>query len=1313
MNLTEIFRTRIEIDGNPAINEIGKLELEVRELKAALKSIPKETEEWKTLSKQAQEMERLMNIAQKTADKLSFSLETQAKKNNDVKDQITLLSQAENKDEAQIKALNKELKSLEMQYERTSNSLTYQKNQISLQSQALKEVQTKLKQTAQTTQEYTTASEKLTTVENKLQEVRQATGLLGMTMNQLKQVQKEYNQQITNLTFGTDKYNEVKKSLQEVNSVIQHQQNDLRDTRTQWQKLKDGMRDLGTATMGNIFGEVALRAFDAMTQALVGTVTQAAKLSDELADIARFTGFSAEETLKLNQQLSEIQTRTGTGDLREIVMVAGQLGVAKEDILGFVESIDKASVALSKEFGGSSEAVANALGKLKGLFAETKNMNFGEAMSRIGSALTAAGSASAASAPQIADFTQRIGAIGELGPKLTESLGLGTALLDLGLTSEIASSGLQALFLTAGKEAEAFAKQIGITKEEFIKLQNENPNEMILELAKSFKGLSNEEVMAGLQRMGITSGETVKVMALLKDNTDKVVSAQKLMRDEFDNNTKLQEAFNIKMKTFGAQVDLAKKEINGLVASISSALLPVMTKGIELIVSFVMILKAMPKFLNDNKVAIGSLVVAMLAFNAQAIIAQANILRTNFNLLTLQATTRAYAIATGIATAAQTALNVAMIANPVGLVVAAIALLIGSLAYLYTNSEKAREVMDTMWQTLKGIANTYIEVAKIMFDFYTSILTLDFSKAFDTLQGSWDRLKKSFQEGATPVINAPIQKQSMLFSKEYKAKQGKISLDTSGLQQEQQYVSPQDDAALIEANKERAAKLKEEEDKKKAEKNKKSLDDLKKLNEERSKLTKEALQNLQDLELQMMAEGEEKELLQLKRKYEKLYGEIADAQEKGLSNTLAVQQTDALDKLSAAEKEKILEKYRQSGIDKDNAEQDAIVATRKKLAEKELTAIEANKANKDARATLNNLDTQNNLVGDFLATDDNSEKAAIQEQIKVADFDHKQVLLDNENWFQEQKLAILQKYGLLTEEQENAILLKQKEAEKQKTDNTIAEAERRRQVSQAEFKATLGAASSLVGALGNLQNALGKDGEEWIDFKNALTLAQIGIDTASAISSLTAASSANPSNAVTFGAAGAIQFATGIASILANIAKASSILSGANKPKAPTSKAANVGSSSSSGESRYFDGGNVPRRQAEGYTGGSSIYEPIPMTAHGGEYIFPNWMMKLPPVANFVAMSEGVRTGKLSEQALYNYNPNSRNNSPQNGFFEGGQVPQNNNPSAKEEMLMSMMRELMAEMVVIKNTKLKAYVVARDVTEIQNEENQLDIDATL
>jgi hypothetical protein len=80
-------------------------------------------------------------------------------------------------------------------------------------------------------------------------------------------------------------------------------------------------------------------------------------------------------------------------------------------------------------------------------------------------------------------------------------------------------------------------------------------------------------------------------------------------------------------------------------------------------------------------------------------------------------------------------------------------------------------------------------------------------------------------------------------------------------------------------------------------------------------------------------------------------------------------------------------------------------------------------------------------------------------------------------------------------------------------------------------------------AIGNALGALSGMAEQGSDLQKGLALGQVAVDTAVAISSLTASSEANPANAVTFGGAGISQFATGIIRILANIAQAKSILS--------------------------------------------------------------------------------------------------------------------------------------------------------------------------
>lgn len=110
--------------------------------------------------------------------------------------------------------------------------------------------------------------------------------------------------------------------------------------------------------------------------------------------------------------------------------------------------------------------------------------------------------------------------------------------------------------------------------------------------------------------------------------------------------------------------------------------------------------------------------------------------------------------------------------------------------------------------------------------------------------------------------------------------------------------------------------------------------------------------------------------------------------------------------------------------------------------------------------------------------------------------------------------------------------------DKDRTDNEKAQSELRLNVNKAVNEAYIDSAIMVF----NAASGLARQGSEE---QKILALTAIGIDTAEAIAHLTEKSEDNPLNSVTFGAAGVIQFAAGIARILANISAAKNYISGA------------------------------------------------------------------------------------------------------------------------------------------------------------------------
>lgn len=93
------------------------------------------------------------------------------------------------------------------------------------------------------------------------------------------------------------------------------------------------------------------------------------------------------------------------------------------------------------------------------------------------------------------------------------------------------------------------------------------------------------------------------------------------------------------------------------------------------------------------------------------------------------------ATAIGLVTAAQTALNAVMAANPIGLVVIAIAGLVTAFVALWNNCEEFREFWINLWDNIKEIAEKVWKAIKEVF-----------TKAWDGIKNAFAKTKEFFKE---------------------------------------------------------------------------------------------------------------------------------------------------------------------------------------------------------------------------------------------------------------------------------------------------------------------------------------------------------------------------------------------------------------------------------------------------------------------------------------------------------------------------------------------------------------------------------------
>ena len=133
-----------------------------------------------------------------------------------------------------------------------------------------------------------------------------------------------------------------------------------------------------------------------------------ADMQAEEANVIKYTGMTAEQVERLNEEFRRMDTRTSRENLNRLAQEAGRLGkTTEEDVMGYVRASDKVNVALD-ELG---EGATLVISKLTGVFGIEKEYGTEQSLLKAGSVINDLAQACSASAPYLVDFSSRLGGI--------------------------------------------------------------------------------------------------------------------------------------------------------------------------------------------------------------------------------------------------------------------------------------------------------------------------------------------------------------------------------------------------------------------------------------------------------------------------------------------------------------------------------------------------------------------------------------------------------------------------------------------------------------------------------------------------------------------------------------------------------------------------------------------------------------------------------------------------------------------------------------------------------------------------------------
>lgn len=341
-------------------------------------------------------------------------------------------------------------------------------------------------------------------------------------------------------------------------------------------------------------------AATAIAGGLLMSAKSAIEFQDQLADVSKTTGLEGKELEDYGNSILDLAktTRSSITDLTKIGAIAGQLGIAPENLAEFTKQANEFAVALGEDYAGGVEEAITSVGKLNKLFKDTKTLNPAESLQRTGSVLNYLSSVGSATASNMNDFLLRMGALPDaLKPSYTETAALGATLEELGLNSEVASSGLTNLLIKAGEGVDAFAQQMKISSKSAQDLLNNNPAQFAVQFAKSFKGLNAVQIAKRLDDLKIKSNEVTKVIGLLSSGselyTERLVQSNDAMREA----TSLTMEYATKNNTVAAKLKIAENNFKVMSITLGTQLLPMLAELLDMIMP---IMSAVINWIKEN-----------------------------------------------------------------------------------------------------------------------------------------------------------------------------------------------------------------------------------------------------------------------------------------------------------------------------------------------------------------------------------------------------------------------------------------------------------------------------------------------------------------------------------------------------------------------------------------------------------------------------------------------------------------------------------------------------------------------------------------
>jgi TP901 family phage tail tape measure protein len=366
----------------------------------------------------------------------------------------------------------------------------------------------------------------------------------------------------------------------------------LQDVNKQNAQLQKATQGISIAA--NTALATAAASFAGVALATVGGIRSLIAFEDAFAGIKKTVDADAETIKKLETEVRSLATTlpVAATELARVGELGGQLGIKAGNLITFIETVTKLSVATVL----STENAALALARL-GAIANIPEAQLDDFFERTASSLVDLGNNFAATEDEIITTVLRIATAAEqTGASTQDALAFATALQAIGVPSQAGGTAVSRVFQeiqraiqSGGEQLQLFAEISGMTVTEFSRSFGEDAAMTVVRFIEGLGDAENvvQNVQNVLQKLNLSQRRTQLAIGGLAEARGLLLDTLMTARNAYEANIALEIEAAKKFNTTAQQIQLLKNQYKEFSMELGERFLPTLRQVIFSVQSMV------------------------------------------------------------------------------------------------------------------------------------------------------------------------------------------------------------------------------------------------------------------------------------------------------------------------------------------------------------------------------------------------------------------------------------------------------------------------------------------------------------------------------------------------------------------------------------------------------------------------------------------------------------------------------------------------------------------------------------------------------